>query len=102
MGLPVWQYLVHNLAMVDFAQPRVHATAAIELWLCSNPMALLLYSVDNLDMFGCFDKFGFLYTLSRSSEIVMPNEILKFNHICTYSTQKGTFVPRDKFTCMRP
>ena len=60
--LPVWRYFVHNLAMVDFAQPRVRATAAIELWLCSNPMTPLRSSFDNLGMFGCFEKFCFLYT----------------------------------------
>ena len=94
---PVWRYLVHNLAMVDFAQPRVRATAASELWLCSNPMARPRSSVDNLGIFGCFEKFCFYTLMGRSSEIVMPHEILKNNHICTCSTQKGTFVPRDKF-----
>ena len=57
--LPVWRYLVHYLAMVDFAQPRVRATAANELWLCSNPMARPRYSVDNLGMFCCFEKLCF-------------------------------------------
>ena len=99
--LPVWRYLVHNLAMVDFAQPRVSATAAIELWLCSNPMARLRSSVDNLGMFGFFEKICFLYTYGPSSEIVMPHKILKINHICICSTQKGTFVPRGKFSRMR-
>ena len=60
--LPVWRYLVHNLAMVDFAQPRVRATAATEFWLCSSPMARPRSSIDNLGMFGCFEKFCFLYT----------------------------------------
>ena len=60
--LPVWRYFVHNLAMVDFAQPGVRATAAIELWLCSNPMARPRSSVDYLGMFGCFENFRFLYT----------------------------------------
>ena len=63
--------------MVDFAQPRVHATAATELWLCSNPMARPRSSVDNRGMFGCFEKFCFYTLIGRSSEIVMPHEILK-------------------------
>ena len=58
-------------------------------------------SVDNLGMFGCFEKFCFYILMGRSSEIVMPHEILKINHICTCSTQKGTFIPRDKFSRMR-
>ena len=57
--IPVWRSLVHNLVMVDFAQPRVRATAATELWLCSSPMARPRSSIDNLGMFG---KFCFLYT----------------------------------------
>ena len=98
--LPVWRYLVHNLAMVDFAQPRVRATAAIELWLCSNPMARPRSSVDNLGMVA-LRNFALYTLMGRSSEIVMPHEILKINHICTCSTQKRTFVPRDQFSRMR-
>ena len=60
--LPVCRYLVHNLAMVDFPQPSVRATAATEVWLCSRPMARPRSSIDNLCMFGCFEKFCFLYT----------------------------------------
>ena len=97
----LWLYMVHNLAMVDSSQPRARATVATELWLCSNPMARPRSSVDYLGMFGCFEKFCYYTLMGRSSEIVIPQEILKFNQICTCSTQKDTFVPRDKFTRMR-
>ena len=97
----LWLYMIHNLAMVDSSQPRARATAATELWLCSNPMARPRSSVDYLGMFGCFEKFCYYTLMGRSSEIVIPQEILKFNQICTCSTQKDTFVPRDKFSRMR-
>ena len=43
--LPVWRYLVHNLAMVDFAQPRVSAKL-----LLSYGFAAIQWRVHNLQL----------------------------------------------------
>ena len=101
--LPVWRYSVHNLAMVDFAQPRVRSTAVIELWLCSNQMAHPQSSVDNLGMFGCFEKFCFLYTYGLIiQDCNATPDFKKNNHICMCSTQKALSYPKtSSYACAR-
>ena len=99
--LPVCRYLVHNLAMVDFAQPWVRATAPIDYGF-----AAIQWRVRDLQLIisACLvalRNFVFYTLMGRVSEIVMPHELLKINLISTCSTQKGTFVPRDKFSRMR-
>ena len=99
--LPVWRYLVHNLAMIDFAQPRIHAQLQL-----SYGFAAIQWRVRDLQLIiseclVALRNFAFYTLMGRSSEIVMLHEILKTNHICTCSTQTGTFVPRDKFSRMR-
>ena len=93
--LPVWRYLVHNLAMIDFAQPRVRATADWVMALQQSNGASDLQLIISSRLVA-LRNFAFYTLMGRLSEIVMPHEILKINHICTCSMQKCT--PRQVLT----